>query len=467
MSEHVTPSDFVHDLKPYPYVPEAREKQRIIDPVGVMLSREQRGREQIIAQEMVKIVREEITKCYQREGTNHYQNCKHLTKQRVAGAVRRARRGTARRRGTRGCVASRPGRHGRGAMDFYRKVPDELKEASRTGGLLSLCACGVVALTLVTEIGAFLRTEVRTKIDVDTFAGSQLRVNFNLSFPHLHCDYASVDLWDKIGRNQANVTQNIEKWQLDEDGVKRMYQGRNRRAFDIDHDVHHPPIEEMHANGVHVWHVNADEWEGLHEHHEYVFVDFYAPWCLYCQSLRSTWEALAEELEKRDLGVAVAAVDCVDNEARHHSLNTLRTNLSHTVHHLSFGVPLTDAQHRKLATIDVRHARTDTLDGEDYYHDDYHYAYQHFVHIVPTKYNLGVFWRDRFAAFQTLHSHHLLKYAEHVPPEARFSYDISPMAVVVDTVRVKWYDFLTSLLAIVGGTFALFKLANDTAARLF
>lgn len=447
----------------------------------------------------------------------------------------------------------------RGEMDFYRKVPDELKEASRTGGLLSLCACGVVALTLVTEIGAFLRTEVRTKIDVDTFAGSQLRVNFNLSFPHLHCDYASVDLWDKIGRNQANVTQNIEKWQLDEDGVKRMYQGRNRRAFDIDHDVHHPPIEEMHANGVHVWHVNADEWEGLHEHHEYVFVDFYAPWCLYCQSLRSTWEALAEELEKRDLGVAVAAVDCVDNEAfchdmkvqtfptlrfyhhgeqvnegeyrfdrtvaaltdfvtrkleseniyrqypearvahaanwntdhpgclvsgfllvnrvpgnfhvmahsRHHSLNTLRTNLSHTVHHLSFGVPLTDAQHRKLATIDVRHARTDTLDGEDYYHDDYHYAYQHFVHIVPTKYNLGVFWRDRFAAFQTLHSHHLLKYAEHVPPEARFSYDISPMAVVVDTVRVKWYDFLTSLLAIVGGTFALFKLANDTAARLF
>ena len=82
-------------------MPEAREKQRIIDPVGVMLSREQRGREQIIAQEMVKIVREEITKCYQREGTNHYQNCKHLTKQRVAGAVRRARRGTARRRGTR------------------------------------------------------------------------------------------------------------------------------------------------------------------------------------------------------------------------------------------------------------------------------------------------------------------------------------------------------------------------------
>ena len=89
MSEHVVPSGFVHDLKPYPFVPEERENKRIVDPVGFTLSREQRGREQIIAQEMVKIVREEITKCYQREGVNHYQNCKHLTKQRARGVRRR------------------------------------------------------------------------------------------------------------------------------------------------------------------------------------------------------------------------------------------------------------------------------------------------------------------------------------------------------------------------------------------
>ena len=443
-------------------------------------------------------------------------------------------------------------------MDFYRKVPDELKEASRTGGCLSVTAVGLVALTLFVEIGAFLSTEIRTRIDVDTFAGSQLRINFNLSFPHLHCAYASVDLWDKIGRNQANVTQNIEKWQLDESGVRRMYQGRNRRAFDIEHDLHHPPLEELHLNGVHVEALGEADWEGHMERHEYVFVDFFAPWCLYCQQLHATWEALAEELERRDMGVSVATVDCVANErfchdmkvqtfptlrfyhhgdqvnegeyrfdrtvnaltdfvarkidseniykqypearvahaanwntdhpgclvsgfllvnrvpgnfhimahSRHHSLNTLRTNLSHTVHHLSFGVPLSDAQHAKLKQIDVKHAQTETLDGTDYFHADYHYAYQHFVHIVPTKYQLGLFWRDRFSAFQTMHSHHLLKYEEHIPPEARFSYDISPMAVVVDKVRRKWYDFITSLLAIIGGTFALFKLANDTAQRL-
>jgi hypothetical protein len=35
-------------------------------------------------------------------------------------------------------------------------------------------------------------------------------------------------------------------------------------------------------------------------------------------------------------------------------------------------------------------------------------------------------------------------------PEARFSYDLSPMAVVVQKEGRKWYDYLTSLCAIIG-----------------
>jgi len=127
-------------------------------------------------------------------------------------------------------------------MDFYRKVPSDLLQTTASGGILTITAAALMVLVLMTEVSVFLSTEVKTSIDIYTYAGSQLRINFNLSFPHLHCDYASVDLWDKIGRNAANVTQNIEKWQLDADGTKRMYQGRNRRAFDIEHDDHkHAP----------------------------------------------------------------------------------------------------------------------------------------------------------------------------------------------------------------------------------
>ena len=69
-------------LEPYKFVDEKqRDGKRHSDPVGFALSREQIGRETIIAHETVKIVRQQVADCYQKEGVNHYQNCKHLTKQ--------------------------------------------------------------------------------------------------------------------------------------------------------------------------------------------------------------------------------------------------------------------------------------------------------------------------------------------------------------------------------------------------
>lgn len=62
-------------LEPFPFVDESK---RASDPVGYRNSFEQRTREAIIAQERVKIVREQLAECYNREGVNHYQNCKEI-----------------------------------------------------------------------------------------------------------------------------------------------------------------------------------------------------------------------------------------------------------------------------------------------------------------------------------------------------------------------------------------------------
>lgn len=42
-------------------------------------------------------------------------------------------------------------------------------------------------------------------------------------------------------------------------------------------------------------------------------------------------------------------------------------------------------------------------------------------------------------------------------PEARFGYNLSPMAVLVKSEKRPWYDFITKVLAIVGGTFSVVR----------
>ena len=48
--------------------------------------------------------------------------------------------------------------------------------------------------------------------------------------------------------------------------------------------------------------------------HDYTFVDFYAPWCVWCQRLEPIWEAFAEEIEREDLPISVVRVDCSEEK---------------------------------------------------------------------------------------------------------------------------------------------------------
>ena len=49
---------------------------------------------------------------------------------------------------------------------------------------------------------------------------------------------------------------------------------------------------------------------------------------------------------------------------------------------------------------------------------------------------------------------------------AILSYDLSPMAVAVRTTGKRWYDFVTSICAIVGGTFTTVGLIDAVAHKV-
>jgi len=476
------------------------------------------------------------------------------------------------------------------SVDFYRRVPKDLTEATSLGAFMSVAAISVMAILFFSETLAFARTIMGTSIALDENDQPQIRLNFNITLMDLHCDFVSVDVWDTLGTNRQNVTKNIEKWQLDESGQRRIFSGRNREQREVTHEEHEETLEELHEDGEQAVELTPDTFQEFLDSHEMAFIDMYAPWCIWCQRLHPTWEKFAEEVHKVGMPVGVGKVNCVvhaqlckdqrvmafptlrwykageailpdykmdrtvaalqgyakrkldmeqkykdweqknansENKARmrpnagnsrpehpgcqvsghlmvnrvpgnfhieaksvNHNLNAAMTNLTHRVNHLSFGEPITNlAPHmentpfmrkvkRVLKQVPEEHKQFNPMDAKLYATSKFHQAYHHYIKVVSTHLNMGSSssnsaqtFSDKdinsITVYQMLEQSQIVFYDEVNVPEARFSYDMSPMSVVVQKESRKWYDYLTSLCAIIGGTFTTLGLIDATLYKVF
>jgi hypothetical protein len=142
---------------------------------------------------------------------------------------------------------------------------------------MSLTAILVMTILFLSETFAFLHTIMATSIALDENDQPQIRLNFNITLLDLHCDYISVDVWDTLGTNRQNVTKNIEKWQLDEAGTRRIFSGRNRETREVINEEHYETLEELHADGEQAVELNDANFMVYLNGHEMTFIDFYAP----------------------------------------------------------------------------------------------------------------------------------------------------------------------------------------------
>jgi thiol-disulfide isomerase/thioredoxin len=174
-----------------------------------------------------------------------------------------------------------------------------------------------------------------TDLALDRSDDPRIRLNFNITMLDLRCDWAVIDVVSVLGTDQ-NVTAHVTKWDVDANGLKRTYKGRNRNQKDIDlfDESVMETIEELHENGEDAISLDPEMLEYYKKEHDYVFVDFYASWCSHCRQLAPTWEALAEVMadagidhskdhpddyseedyeaaEKVQMPVVIAKVDCV------------------------------------------------------------------------------------------------------------------------------------------------------------
>ena len=224
-------------------------------------------------------------------------------------------------------------------VDFYRKIPKDMTEGTIPGSVISLLASLVIAMLLVSEISTYLTPQFNTRVVVDrSLDGDLMRINFNVSFPALSCEFASVDVGDAMGLNRYNLTKTVFKRPIDANlnplGPIQWERGEKQKpvehADELQHDKaralvkYHTEEKARNPTGedhpLQVLELSPSTFETAKRRNTVLLVNFYAPWCPWSRRLDPVWKAAALETHKKypeSLAnkVRVAEVDCTKHEA--------------------------------------------------------------------------------------------------------------------------------------------------------
>ena len=142
-----------------------------------------------------------------------------------------------------------------------------------------------------------------------------------------------------------------------------------------------------------------------------------------------------------------------------HDLVPHMTNVSHEIHNLGI-IPVqklqnqwnTRSRKRRRSLLPSNFDNENhPMDGNVYITENLHEAYHHYLKLVSVN-------GDKF---QMIQSTQLAEYRSDQVPEAKFQIDFSPIAVHYRVKQRPLYDYISSLLAIIGGTFTVVGLIES------
>ncbi|KAG6393796.1 hypothetical protein SASPL_144369 [Salvia splendens] len=200
------------------------------------------------------------------------------------------------------------------SVDFYRKIPRDLTEASLSGAGLSILAAFSMIFLFGMELNDYMRVSTSTSIVVDKSSDADfLKISFNMSFPALSCEFASVDVSDVLGTNRLNITKTIRKYSIDS---RLNPTGPEFRSGPVTKAVKHDEeTDEEHGEGSVL--LNGLNFDRISHKHAVLVVNFYAPWCAWSNRLKPSWEKAAKIIRERydpeiDGRILMGKVDCTE-----------------------------------------------------------------------------------------------------------------------------------------------------------
>jgi len=365
-------------------------------------------------------------------------------------------------------------------FDAYAKPMDDFRIRTRSGGILTVLSGLVMILLFASEFKDYLQPQMKEELFVDTSRTGKLKINVDVIFSRISCDFLGIDAMDVSGEQHIDIEHNIYKRRLDLDGKPIDDAQKDHKIGALAKIVNNSTLTDSEAKND----TNAVA--------EVVCQSCYGAenaerkCCNTCNEVREayrlkTWkfdprgieqcrDGLTSEIEERALKEGCQIYGYLEvnrvggsfhiapgksfiiNHIHVHDVNPFAStdfNVTHQIKHLSFG--------QKLDLDSVDAGAINPLDGVEGVAEKGAMMFQYYIKIVPTTYTQSdgsYFPSNQFSV--TRHSKVVSVMAgEGGMPGVFFSYEMSPVMVKYSRKEKSLGHFLTGLCAIIGGVFTV------------
>ncbi|XP_054164567.1 endoplasmic reticulum-Golgi intermediate compartment protein 3-like [Oppia nitens] len=104
------------------------------------------------------------------------------------------------------------------SLDVYPKVLEDFRIKTFGGATVTIISGILMVVLFISELNYYLTPELREELLVDVSRGEKLRINLDVVFPHIACDFLAIDAIDVSGEQHINIEHNVFKRRLSLNG---------------------------------------------------------------------------------------------------------------------------------------------------------------------------------------------------------------------------------------------------------